>query len=130
MQQRETLDCTSYTSSDLTWYSWQVITCNAIFNHRIVLYVFICVYQRSVMLSYPHKSLWHFSHTLTKKLLHAYPDTQRPTHICTYCEHCVYVEDDNTTGFNPSTCDFLQTGLVPVSSLNSPSNTGKSWDAG
>lgn len=37
-----------------------------------------------------------------------------------------HVEADNTTGYNPSTCDFLQTGLVPVLPLNSPRNTSKS----
>lgn len=65
----------------------------------------------------------HYSHTQTLK---------RPAHISLspYCQDCVYVEADNTTGLNPSTCDFLQTGLVPVSPLNSPWNTGKSRAAG
>lgn len=82
------------------------------------------------------------SHILSPK--HRY--TRRHTHThtqilgdqCTslppYCQDCVYVEADNTTGLNPSTCDFLQTGLVPVSLLNSLWNTGKSraagWSAG
>lgn len=52
------------------------------------------------------------------------------TSISPYCQDCVYVEADNTTGLNPSTCDFLQTGLVPVSPQNSPWNTGKSGAAG
>lgn len=52
------------------------------------------------------------------------------TSLPPYCQHCVYVEADNTTGLNPSTCDFLQTGLVPVFPLNSPWNAGKSRAAG
>lgn len=66
-------------------------------------------------------------HTHTNK--HTHIHTQKPVHI-SYCQDCVYVEADNTTDLNPSTCDFLQTGLVPVSPLNSCRNAGKSWAAG
>lgn len=64
------------------------------------------------------KLSWHFIHALTKTPLHAHPDTQHTS--LPYWQDCVYVEADNTTGLNPSTCDFLQTGLVPVYPLNSP----------
>lgn len=88
------------------------------------------------MLPHPHKFPWHFTHTLAKTPLHAQTHTStqilrdRCTSLPPYCQDCVYVEADNTTGLNPSTCDFLQTGLVPVSLLNSLWNTSKSRTAG
>lgn len=65
---------------------------------------------------------------LTNK--HHYTHTDQYISLSPYCQDCVYVEADNTTGLNPSTCDFLQTGLVPVFPLNSSWNTGESRAAG
>lgn len=71
------------------------------------------------------------SHILSPKHHYMRTQTLRDRHtLSPYCQDCVYVEADNTTALNPSTCDFLQTGLVPVSPLNSSWNTGKSRAAG
>lgn len=72
------------------------------------------------------------SHVLSPKHHYTHAQTLGDQHTALppHCQDCGYVEADNTTGLNPSTCDFLQTGLVPVSPLNSPWNTGKSRAAG
>lgn len=61
--------------------------------------VFVCLLKVSspilvALLTYSH----HKNITRTPRHQH----TSRPP----YCQHCVYVEADNTTGLNPSTCDF------------------------
>lgn len=99
------------------------------------LCVWACVCVCLLKVSYAPPSsqiplaLLTYSHQNTITRTHRHSENQHTSHP-PYCQDCVYVGADNTTGLNPSTCDFLQTGLVPVSPLNSPWNTGKSRAAG
>lgn len=60
------------------------------------------------------------AHVMYAHSTHRHPGTQNPPHMSlSLLQQYVCVAANNRTDLNLSTCDFLQTGLVAVSSLNS-----------